>query len=215
MGSAAPTTRQWHVQIDNVWRGFGARQVLSGVEASVQSGQVLVVTGPNGSGKSTLLRIVAGILPADEGRIRFTSGEHELTPEEQRASVGYVAPDLSLYAEMTGVENLRFFGALANRSLTYDELAELLKYVGLLGRGSELVSRYSSGMRQRLRYAFALLANPPILLLDEPTANLDEDGIHMAHDIVESQRATGATIIATNEPRELTWGDQVVHLGAD
>jgi heme exporter protein A len=90
----------------------------------------------------------------------------------------------------------------------------MLTEVGLRGRGKDPVSAYSSGMRQRLKYAFALLTRPPLLLLDEPTANLDVEGIAMVERIIAAQRERpgGITIIATNEPREVEWGDTRIQL---
>ena len=99
--------------------------------------------------------------------------------------------------------------------LTKDEMIASLTEVGLRGRGRDLVGAYSSGMRQRLKYAFALLHRPPILLLDEPTANLDVDGIAIVERIIQAQQARaggGLTIAATNEPRELEWSHLRVHL---
>ncbi len=97
-------------------------------------------------------------------------------------------------------------------SLTRDELIALFERVGLKGRGRDYVRNYSSGMRQRLKYAFALLHRPPILLLDEPTTNLDVQGVQIVEEIVASQKRRGMVVIATNEPREVAWGDVIVRL---
>ena len=134
---------------------------------------------------------------------------------ERRRNIGYVAPDLTLYRELTGAENLQFFGELAGVRLTRENLIEMLTEVGLRGRGHDLVGAYSSGMRQRLKYAFALIRRPKALLLDEPTANLDVDGIAMVERIIDQHRMDGGlTIIATNEPREMEWGKLQVRLKA-
>ena len=124
---------------------------------------------------------------------------------------------LVLYRELTGAENLQFFAELHGVRLDRAATIELLTRVGLRGRGRDLVGAYSSGMRQRLKYAFALLHDPPILLLDEPTANLDVDGIAIVEQIVTAQQKRaggGLTIVATNEPRELEWSALRVHLEA-
>ena len=204
--------------LNNVGHRFGTRRVFSGISFEIAAGQVCTVTGPNGSGKSTLLRIVAGLLAASEGTTAVTAQGAEWSARERSRFLGYVSPDLTLYRELTAAENLQFFARLRGMELTRDDLIDRLTQVGLRGRGRDLVGTYSSGMRQRLKYAFALLASPPILLLDEPTANLDVSGIAIVEGIVAAQRRRvggGLTILATNEPRELEWGDMTVRVDAE
>ncbi|HEX9372362.1 MAG TPA: ABC transporter ATP-binding protein, partial [Roseiflexaceae bacterium] len=93
------------------------------------------------------------------------------------------------------------------------ELEALLDQVGLGGRGGDLLAAYSSGMAQRLRYAYALLHGPAVLLLDEPTVTLDERGAALVERVVAAQRERGITVIATNDPREVRFGDYVLRLG--
>jgi len=206
------------IRLDNVGHRFGTRQVFRGVGFEAAAGQVCTVTGPNGSGKSTLLRIIAGLLAASEGTVSVTAQGRVQSAGDRRHFLGYVSPDLTLYRELTAAENLQFFARLRGMTLTRENLIERLTLVGLQGRGRDLVGTYSSGMRQRLKYAFALLSNPPILLLDEPTANLDMSGIAIVEAIVAAQRSRiggGLTILATNEPRELEWGDMTVRVDAE
>ncbi len=203
------------LRAENVGHHFGVRTVFSRISFEVAVGQVCVVTGPNGSGKSTLLRILAGLLAPSEGSVEMRVQGRAKTSVERRQFLGYVSPDLTLYRELTAAENLEFFARLQGITLSRDDLIARLTQVGLRGRGRDLVGAYSSGMRQRLKYAFALLSNPPILLLDEPTANLDVHGIAMVEEVIAAQRRRpdgGITILATNEPRELTWGDRTVHV---
>jgi heme exporter protein A len=175
----------------------------------------LIVSGANGSGKSTLLRIIAGLLTPTSGCVEVNVYGSLLDRASSRRYFGYVAPDLVLYRELTGAENLQFFAELHGIRLDRGALIDLLTRVGLRGRGRDLVGTYSSGMRQRLKYAFALLHDPPILLLDEPTANLDVDGVEIVERIVSAQQKRdggGLTVVATNEPRELTWSSMRIHL---
>ena len=206
------------IRLEQVGHRFGTRKVFSGIDLAVAAGQVCTVTGPNGSGKSTLLRIVAGLIAPVEGTVSVTVNGQVQSAGDRRNYLGYVSPDLTLYRELSAAENLQFFGRLRGITLTRDDLIERLTQVGLRGRGRDLVGTYSSGMRQRLKYAFALLADPPILLLDEPTANLDVSGIAIVETIVAAQRSRpegGLAIIATNEPRELEWGDMTVRVDAE
>ena len=177
----------------------------------------MIVSGANGSGKSTLLRVIAGLLAPTSGTAVVTVDSLEFSAAAARRHVGYVAPDLVLYAELTGAENLFFFAELHGLSLSRDDVRERLARVGLQGRGRDLAGGYSSGMRQRLKYAFALLHDPPILVLDEPTANLDLDGIAIVEQVVKAQHnrlGGGLAVVATNEPRELEWSGLRLHLEA-
>jgi heme exporter protein A len=187
--------------------------VFEGVTASVGHGEVLVVTGPNGSGKSTLLLVIAGLLRPTRGRVVATLDEKPLPPEDRREWLGMVAPDLTLYPELTALENLRFFERVRGREPREDELIALLERVGLTGRGHDLVGTFSSGMRQRLKYAFALAHQPKVLLLDEPTANLDVAGVSMVEELIAEQRRRGVLVLATNEPEEVRHGDHSLALG--
>ena len=189
--------------------------MFSGVEGEVSAGGVLVIAGANGSGKSTLLRIVAGLLHPTSGSANLSMNGQTLDSVARRPYLGYVAPDLTLYRELTGAENIQLFAKLRGVPLERDRLAGLLERVGLKGRGRDYAANYSSGMRQRLKYAFALLHEPPLLLLDEPSANLDAAGADMVKSIVEEQRRRGISIVATNDEREVNWGDSVVRLSAN
>jgi heme exporter protein A len=205
------------VVLDCIGHRFGARVVLENVSFRIGGGEVGVVTGANGSGKSTLLRIAAGLLTPNTGVVNIELDGKPLDDNARRRCIGYVSPDLTLYRELTAAENLAFFAELRGIRPTRERLVQALTEVGLRGRGRDLVSGYSSGMRQRLKYAFALLGRPPILILDEPTANLDAEGVAMVESLVARQRAQvngGLVIVATNEPGEAGWGKSLVALGA-
>ncbi len=164
-----PGTR---LDFENVRRRFGRLSVLQGVSGSVAPGEALLVTGPNGSGKSTLLRCLAGLLAPDGGRIDYREGERALDVAERRLRIGYVAPDLAFYSELTVAENLHFFARL--RRIGPERGFEVLDRLAL--PTDRMVGALSSGMRQRLRWAWALLHRPRLLLLDEPFQNLDAPG---------------------------------------
>ena len=202
------------VRLADVEHRFGLRRVFHGVNMEARAGDVGIIMGANGAGKSTLLKIVAGLLPPTSGTAQVQLDGRDLDAMQRRRILGYVAPDLTLYRELTGVENLEFFARLRGVALSRDYLKATLERVGLKGRGRDLVGAYSSGMRQRLKYAFALLGDPPLLLLDEPTANLDTDGVGMVEQIIEEWRVRPdrLVIIATNEPREEQWGTVRVRL---
>lgn len=195
-----------------VGKSYGPRRVLQGLSLALQGGEVVAVTGANGSGKSTFLKIVAGLLRPTRGTVTV---QGETDAARRRALVGYAGPDLALYTELTGRENLMFFDRVRTGWVADHAAYERrLEAVGLCGRGDDLVSAYSSGMRQRLRLAFATGHDAPLLLLDEPSLALDVQGVALVERIVAAQRARGgAVLLATNDPREAALGDHAVALG--
>jgi heme exporter protein A len=200
--------------VDGVAASYGARPVFSDVSLELRAGEALVVSGQNGSGKSTFLRLLAGLQRPDAGQIAYRLDEAAYDPRDAGALLGWVAPDLMLYRELTARENLRFFAAVRRLRLADGTIDALLERVGLGGRGDDRLAAYSSGMAQRLRYAYALLHRPPVLLLDEPTVTLDERGAAVVDTVVAEQRRHGIVVIATNDPRELRYGDLILRLGA-
>jgi heme ABC exporter ATP-binding subunit CcmA len=201
---------------EKVGKAYGARRVLRDLTLSAGGGEVVAVVGENGSGKSTLLKIVAGLLRPSRGTVTFrVGGAARADGAARRASVGYAGPDLALYAELSGLENLRFFDAVAGRQRSADAYRALFAEVGLSGREGDPVGAYSSGMRQRMRLAFALLPGAPLLLLDEPSLALDAGGVEVVGRMVRAQRERGGlTLLATNDLREAALGDRSVALGA-
>jgi heme exporter protein A len=201
------------LRVDRVAKRFGNRTVFRDLDAEVRQGEILVVTGPNGSGKSTFLAILAGLVRPSRGRACWLDEGKELGTEFYRRELGWIAPDLTLYQELTARENLRFFSRVRALPATDAELEALLERVGLGTRADDRAGTYSSGMRQRLKYAFALLGSPRALLLDEPTANLDRAGVEMVDALIRANREERVTVLATNEPRETEYGDRCIRLG--
>jgi heme exporter protein A len=200
------------VEIRKLSKAFHYRKLFSDINTIIPDRTVFVVLGNNGSGKTTLLRIMCGLIPATSGRVEVTLGGKLLTPGERRAQFGLVSPDLELYGELTALENLEFFSGVRGLDFSRDKARELLEFVGLKGRGKDYVGTYSSGMKQRMKFAYALLHDPHILVLDEPTSNLDAKGIDMVDSVISAQRERGIVIMATNEPREVSYADQTLTL---
>ena len=192
-------------------KSYPGRPVFKDINATVENGNVLIITGPNGSGKTTLLRIVCGFIRPTRGDAILATEDGELRGIEIRPYIGLVSPDLVLYDELTALENLSFFGGIAGLRFGEINLKNRLAQVGLENRGNDMVASYSSGMKQRLKYCLALLRNPKLLLLDEPTSNLDDDGKALTAEIIRSHE--GILVIATNEKSELDYGDQIIRLG--
>lgn len=198
--------------VNDVAIEYGARRVLAGVSFELCAGETLVVAGANGSGKSSLLRVICGLQRPAHGTVVIRMNGTVLRPSEALHLLGWVAPDLHLYRELTALENLAFFAAVRGIRCTRADLEALLDRVGLGGRGDDLLAAYSSGMTQRLRYAYALLHRPRILALDEPTVTFDARGVALVEQVIARQRDHGITIIATNDPREERFGDYILRL---
>jgi heme exporter protein A len=197
----------------NLGKWFGRRKVFDKINLFLEEKNSLVVTGRNGSGKTTLLKILCGLIPPTKGEVVISFNGKNLNRDESKNLLGLVMPDLELYEELTALENLMFLSRIRGLNPDKDELKEKIARVGLGKREDDLVFSFSSGMKQRLKYAFALLNNPEILVLDEPSANLDEEGISLVDQMVSLQKERGILILATNEKADLKYGDQIIQLG--
>jgi ABC-2 type transport system ATP-binding protein len=163
------------IEARNLRKAFGATRAVDGLSLSVRAGEVYGLVGPDGAGKTTTLRLLVGALRADGGEIRVGGHDVRRQTELARARLGYLAQRFSLYGDLTVVENLRFFGQV--RGLRDPELgrraAELLAFVGLNGFEGRRADQLSGGMKQKLGLACALVHQPRVLLLDEPTGGVD------------------------------------------
>ena len=191
---------------------FGSRRVFMGVSFELRTGQSLAVTGRNGSGKSTLLMLLLGLYRPAQGRTSYLLDDRPLDDRDIRLCTSLVSPYLNLYDQLTGEENLTFFATLGGINLTGKRINELLALVGLEGRGVDPVAAYSSGMKQRLKYAVALLKDPAFLFLDEPTSNMEADGKQIVRQIINSRRRDSILVIATNEQEDYALADGTLGL---
>lgn len=183
-------------------KDFNRRPVFSGVSFDLRAGDTLAVSGRNGSGKSTLLKIVASLLSPTSGTCSMTVGGTIVPPRLMFRHIGMVAPYLQVYEEFTALENLQIIDRIRGGAHSGGEYLKLLGMVSLEKRKHDVVRTFSSGMKQRLKYALAWMADPSLLLLDEPRTNLDAEGIAMALQLFDEQRAAGIVIIATNEQED-------------
>ena len=182
---------------------YGRRTVIKDLSFRAESGELWAVLGPNGSGKSTLLRLLAGLLRPTAGESVLTTDGRAMRGPERRRALGLVSPEISPYEELTGLENLEFAARMRGLEHGRAALLEQLERVGLTEAADKAVRSYSSGMRHRLRLALAVQHRPALLLLDEPTAMLDEDGRGRVHEVVRAHRQHGMVFWATNDPAEL------------
>lgn len=191
---------------------FAPGRGLEKTTFSHQGPGCVAVLGPNGSGKSTLLRLIAGLLRPTRGTLELRLDGQAVPPAERRRVVGFAAPELSFYDELAVGENLMFVAEARGMSDGAQAVRETLRQVGLLDRIDDRVAALSSGMKQRLRLAFALLHRPPLLLLDEPGSHLDDVGRAVTEAIVAGHRGDGLVLLATNDQRETRLADSRVQL---
>ncbi len=201
------------LHIEDLAASYGPRTVFAQVSLQVEQGEVLVVSGANGSGKSTFLRLLAGLQMPTAGTAYYHHAGGAWEPRAANHLIGWVAPDLALYRELTARENLHFFAKVRRVEIDDAAIDALLDEIGLGGRGDDRLAAYSSGMAHRLRYAYALLHRPPVLLLDEPTVTLDTRGAEVVDVVIARQRQHGLVVVATNDPRELRYADLLLQFG--
>ena len=182
---------------------YGSREALRGVSVAAAPGELVAVIGPNGAGKTTLLTILAGIQPADGGQV--------VTAPDR---VGWVPQQPSLYGKLTVAENLRLFARLERRPDVEGTVEQMLDQTALADRAGDLASTLSGGNKQRLNIAIGLLAEPPVLLLDEPSAALDPRQRERLWEFIGGLAASGTAVIyATHNVQEAErFGRQVVVL---
>ena len=199
--------------VSGLGRDFNRRPVFRDISFTVNAPGSVAITGLNGAGKSTMMKILAGVVSPTSGSVRFESGGTGLSAEELQLRIGFVSPYLNLYDEFTADENLRLIARIRSGvEPSAERMEHRLRQVDLWNRRFDPLGTFSSGMKQRLKYAVALLHEPEILLLDEPTSNLDAEGIAMVRAAAAEHRERGLLILATNSDEEAAWCSQRVHL---
>ncbi|MCB0723982.1 MAG: ABC transporter ATP-binding protein [Ignavibacteriae bacterium] len=188
------------LKCEDLAHSFYGKTLFKGVTLELSPGSSLAITGKNGSGKSTLLKVIANLIHPARGKVALYSGEKEIPADDHYSYMGMAAPYLNLYDELTGQENLEFFSSLKGGEAFRTET--LLKEAGIYDSRNKSMKNYSSGMKQRLKLCFAQIGKPAILLLDEPTTNLDKEGSDVVVNIASRQKEKGILIIATNDPAE-------------
>jgi heme exporter protein A len=193
-----------NLQCTDISKSFNGKVIFKNVNISLTEKSSLVVNGRNGSGKSTLLKVISHLIRLDKGKIELSINGNIVPKEKYFNNIGFLSPYINLYDELTGCENLNFFYDLKvlDKSSKDKDIKNLMEKVGLYKRRNDLIRNYSSGMKQRLKLAFAIINNPPLLLMDEPRTNLDEEGISVVYNIAEEQKGRGILILATNEKED-------------
>lgn len=186
------------IKIDNLVKNFKNNEVIKGASYEFASGNVYGIVGGNGAGKSVLLKMILGMMKPDSGKVSFEGIPENKAAANKVASVkldmACVIDGCDLIMNMSGLENLIYLAGF--RKLVDEKcIRECMKKVGLNPDNKDKIKNYSLGMRKRLLIAQAIMENPDVLILDEPTNSLDSSGVQMLHDIVLENKEAGRIII--------------------
>lgn len=192
---------------------FGRKPVFEPVSFTASSGEVVILAGANGSGKSTLIKLLAGVLSPSTGMCKWSENGKVIEYESLQQRIGFVAPYLELYNELTAAEHIEFVAELKSKGVSREESVALLTSFGLdatIAASDRYASKYSSGMQQRVRFATAFACSPDVLFLDEPSSNLDDAGTSILFEKIRAFK--GIVFIATNDEKEKSLGTKVISL---
>ena len=200
------------IQVSAASKRFNKEWIFSNLYFSFTTGQHYALIGNNGSGKSTLLQIIAGYIGLTKGEIHWTNTAGDAIDSANIFQhISIAAPYLELVEEFTALEQIAFhqqFKPLQNGLSPI----ELLEKIGLSNAANKQIRNFSSGMKQRLKLALAIFDQAPILLLDEPCSNLDQEGIQTYHQLMQAYAMHKLIIVASNDPQEYKFCSQQVSL---
>ena len=195
------------IELDKVSKKFGSQWIFRNISATFDSNKPYAIIGANGSGKSTLLKVISGIVTPNEGNILYNNGQ-AIPVEEIYTQLSYSAPYLDLPEELTIAEIIAFHqGMKTFKGITASELLKVLDIPA-----DKQIRDCSSGMKQRVKFALAYYTDSKILLLDEPTANMDHHWRDWTLKLIKSDKQERITIICSNEPVEYEFAEVKVNL---
>ena len=192
------------LEVKELKKSYGSLQAVDGVSFRAGDGETIGLLGPNGAGKTTTVSIIAGLLKPTSGAVLIDGRPIAGDTDPVKRKIGLVPQDLALYDEMSAMDNLVFFGSLYSLSgaKLSGAIAEAMELVGIADRAKDNVSTFSGGMKRRLNLAAALLHDPQILLLDEPTVGVDPQSRNAIFDNLEVLKSRGKTLLYTTHYME-------------
>jgi ABC-type multidrug transport system ATPase subunit len=199
------------LKLTDIGKRYGFDWIFKGVNYQFVSGQSYAITGPNGSGKSTLLKVISGGLTPSKGSVDFSmEGIRNPDKSELITKIAFAAPYISLLQELTLAEMIDFHFRF--RKMMVDQPDDVLEINGLGAHQNKPISQFSSGMMQRLKLSLAILSETPVLLLDEPSSNLDAQGFAWYHDMMSRFSTGKLVIIGSNQPEEYSFCQEHLHV---
>lgn len=184
------------ISLKNVYKNYGDKKVLKGINLDIYPGQVIGYIGPNGAGKSTTVKILCGLISDYEGEVTIEGINLKVDPIAVKARIGYVPELAELYDVLTPTEFLGFMGELYNmpKELAADRITKMLAAFGLEANMHQRMDTFSKGMRQKVLISSGLLHNPDIIILDEPLSGLDANSVIIVKDLISKLAKDGKTI---------------------
>jgi ABC-type multidrug transport system ATPase subunit len=189
--------QDFNIVLSGVAKRYKYEWIFRGLDFEFQSGQTYALSGPNGSGKSTLMKVLCGHLSPTDGQIVFSKNGSVIDKDEVYHNISYAAPYIDLIEEFSLEESIAFQGQFKPYLAGWDTKS-IVALLGMESSKNKQVKFFSSGMKQRLKLVLAILSDTPTLLLDEPTSNLDAQGIKWYRDLVQKYLTNRLVIIASN-----------------
>ena len=198
-GDISELTFAFPIQVENLSKSFGSFKAVDGISFHVQEGEIFGWLGPNGAGKTTTIRMLLGLLKPGEGRMRVLGYDPVTQTKAMQAHVGYMSQLFTLYNDLTASENIRFYGKVygLNRRALQQRQEEIIHMAGLEGRENTLTGNLSGGWKQRLALGCAIVHNPEVVFLDEPTAGVDPISRREFWELIYAMSKKGVTIMVT------------------
>ncbi|WP_259069198.1 ABC transporter ATP-binding protein [Mucilaginibacter sp. X4EP1] len=195
------------ITLENIGRRFNREWIFRGVDRTFVSGKLYAILGPNGSGKSTLLQVLNGSLAPSVGKISYSFNEKSVEAEDVYQHLSLAAPYLELIEEFTLAEMIDFHFKFKPYKAGIDK-ETIIDLLAMPGSKNKMIRYFSSGMKQRLKLALAFCADTPMLMLDEPTSNLDLQGVDWYLSLVQKFAQNRLTIICSNQEHEYNFSDE-------
>jgi len=187
------------IRVEGLSKRYGELRAVDGISFELRPGEIYGLLGPNGAGKTTTLSMVSGLLKPDEGRVLYDDVDLAVDPIAVKQDLGVVPQEVALYEELTGRENLHFWGGLYGLTggKLKDAVATALDLVGLTGKAGDKVKQYSGGMKRRLNLSLGLVHRPRVVMMDEPTVGIDPQARVNILDVVRDIARGGTTVLYT------------------
>lgn len=192
------------ILVDNLHKSFGSLQAVQGISFSVQQGEIFSLLGPNGAGKTTTIAMLSTLLRPDHGDAQVMGYSIRTQPMAVKSVLGVVPQEIALYEDMSARENLVFWGKMygLRGAALKKRVGEILELIGLSERADGLVGKFSGGMKRRVNIGVALLHNPAVIYMDEPTVGIDPQSRRNILDGVLALREQGVTVLYTTHYME-------------
>jgi len=199
------------IVLEDIGRRFNREWIFRHLDYRFRAGGRYAILGPNGSGKSTLLQVIASSLTPSMGNIRFVSEAGHIEPDHVYRYISLAAPYMELIEEFTLTEQIRFHFAHKRYFAGFDEQS-LMDLIGLQAAQDRPINYFSSGMKQRVKLALACCADVPVVLLDEPTTNLDQHGVDWYLQLVEQTSASRLLLVCSNQEKEYGFCEHTLNI---